>query len=260
MVASLRFAAAVTAGLAGALPLAAQRQVPSTWAITGARVIPVSGPALDKATIVIRDGVITAVGANVNVPGDARVVDGTGLTVYPGLIDAYGSLGQATPVAGAAGGGRGAGGGAAQATPSGAPNSNYPTGLQPEISILDELKAEPGAFDAAHAAGFTAALTGAPSGIFRGSSALIGLGGDDVSAMIIKSPVAQNIGFARGGGRGGYPGSLMGTFAALRQELLDAQHYRDVKTAYDKNPAARGVRTTTPRSKRCKLCCHASNR
>jgi hypothetical protein len=54
--------------------------------------------------------------------------------------------------------------------------------------------------------------------------------------MIVKAGVAQNIGFSRGaGGRGSYPGSLMGVFAALRQELLDAQHYHDVKAAYDRN-------------------------
>jgi imidazolonepropionase-like amidohydrolase len=237
MVASLRFAAAGTAGLVAAIPLAAQKQVPATYAITGARIVPVTGPVIEKGTIVIRDGVIAAVGASVHAPADARAIDGAGLTVYPGFIDAYTSLGQVTAAAGgnAPGGGRG---GAATATPApnGAPNSNYPAGLQPEIMVVGELKAVAGEFDAAHAAGFTTALTGAPAGIFRGQSALINLGGDDVSAMIVKSPVAQNIGFARGGGRGGYPGSLMGTFSALRQELLDAQHYRDVKAAYDRNP------------------------
>ncbi len=92
----------------------------------------------------------------------------------------------------------------------------------------------------------TTALTGVGNGIFRGQAALINLAGDSVSLMVIKSGVAQNIGFARGGrgggggGRGGYPGTLFGVFATLRQELLDAQHYRDVKTAYDKNP--RGMR------------------
>ena len=199
MVASLRFAAAAVASVALASPLIAQKQIPATYAITGARIVPVSGPVVAKGTIVIRDGLIAAVGATVTVPADARVIDGTGLTVYPGFIDGYGSLGQATPVAATtpAGGGRG---GAAAAAPAstGAPNSNYGVGLQPEVTVLDLLKIEAGGFDAAHGAGMTAALTAAGTGIFRGQSALITLGGDDVSAIVVKAPVAQNIGFARG--------------------------------------------------------------
>ena len=248
---SLRIAGAVLAGATCAVPAAAQRHVPGTYAITGARIVPVSGPAIEKGTIVIRDGVIAAVGAAVIAPADARIIDGTGLTVYPGLIDGYGSLGQGTGTTGAAAttaaGGRGGRGGTAGATTAAreaAPNSNHPVGLQPEISVVDELDVVAGEFDAAHAAGVTAALTGIPAGIFRGQSALINLDGDSVARMIVKTGVSQNIGFARGGGggggRGGYPGTLFGVFASLRQELFDAQHYRDVKAAYDKNP--RGMR------------------
>ena len=169
MISLLRFAGAIAAGTLLAAPLAAQRHVPDTYAITGAKIVPVSGPALEQGTIVIRDGVIAAVGANVAVPADARIIDGAGLTVYPGFIDAYSSLGQATPAgagaAAAAGrGGRGAAGATTAAAPSGAPNSNYPVGLQPEMQVVDALELEAGGFDAAHAAGVTAALTGAPDG------------------------------------------------------------------------------------------------
>jgi len=237
MVSSLRLAGAIVAGTVLTVPLAAQKNVPATYAITNARIVPLSGPAIEKGTIVIRGGVIAAVGATVPAPADARIVDGTGLTVYPGLIDAYGTLGQstaATPAAGiGAGGGRG---GAAATAAAPARLSNYGAGLQPELSVVDELAPTESAFDAAHAAGITTALTGNGNGIFRGQSAVINLIGDDASTVIVKAGVAQNIGFARGGGRGGYPGSLMGAFAALRQELLDAQHYRDVKAAYDKSP------------------------
>ena len=237
MVSSLRLAGAIVVGATFVVPLAAQKNAPATYAITNARIIPVSGPVIDKGTIVVRGGVIAAVGATVGAPADARLIDGSGLSIYPGLIDAYGTLGQvaaAAPVNG--GGGRGAGGGAAAAAP--ARLSNYGAGLQPELSVVDELAPTESGFDAAHAAGITTALTGVGAGIFRGQSAVINLIGDDASVMIVKAGVSQNIGFARGGGggRGGYPGSLMGVFAALRQELLDAQHYRDVKTAYDKNP------------------------
>jgi imidazolonepropionase-like amidohydrolase len=134
---SLRFAVVSAAGVVCAVPLAAQRNVPATYAITGARIVPVSGPAIDKGTIVIRDGMIAAVGPAVTAPVDARIIDGTGLTVYPGLIDAYGSLGQrtgATPAA-ATGGSRGGAVAATTAPREAAPNSSHPVGLQPEISI-----------------------------------------------------------------------------------------------------------------------------
>ena len=62
-------------------------QAPYSYAIQGARIVPVSGPAVDNGTIVVRDGIITAVGANGTVPAGAQLVPGKGLTVYPGLID-----------------------------------------------------------------------------------------------------------------------------------------------------------------------------
>src|SRR5690242_20966598 len=105
---------------------AQQRSGVDTYAITNARIITVSGATIDRGTVVVRDGLIAAVGANVNAPPDARVVDGTGLTVYPGLIDAYTNLAlpEAAPSPAAAGGGGGAVFFAAQARPSpSGPNS-----------------------------------------------------------------------------------------------------------------------------------------
>ncbi|MGQ0650039.1 MAG: amidohydrolase family protein [Gemmatimonadaceae bacterium] len=74
--------------LIAAPPLAAQ-----TIAITGARVHPVSGPMIENATVLIRDGRIAAVGASVTVPGDARRIDATGKWVTPGIFNATTSLG-----------------------------------------------------------------------------------------------------------------------------------------------------------------------
>ena len=243
MVATLRrTAAAATAIVLAVAPLAAQlaspRRIPATYAITNARLVPVSSPVIEKGTIVLRDGLIAAIGPTVAVPGDARVIDGTGLTVYPGLIDAYGSVGVPNaPAPGGGGGGRGGGGfGGPAATPArSAPNSNYPAGLQPELSVLDLLKADDEAFSGPTSAGITTALSGPGSGIFQGQSAIINLAGADVNAMVVKASVSQNIGFSPLRGAA-FPNSLMGVFAALRQQLLDAQHYRDVKAAYERNP------------------------
>src|ERR1700679_830672 len=87
----------------------AQDSPPPAMAIRNARIVTVSGPVIAKGTVVVRKGLIEAVGDNVTVPADAWVVEGDGLTVYPGLIDALTSVGipaLTTPAAG--GGGRGA--------------------------------------------------------------------------------------------------------------------------------------------------------
>ena len=61
------------------------------YAVVNCKVVPVSGPVLEKGTIVIRDGLIEAVGPadKISVPEDAEVIDGQGLTAYPGLLDAH---------------------------------------------------------------------------------------------------------------------------------------------------------------------------
>ena len=56
-------------------------------AIRNAKIVTVGGPELSKGTVVIRNGLIEAVGENVQAPADAAVVEGEGLTVYPGLVD-----------------------------------------------------------------------------------------------------------------------------------------------------------------------------
>ena len=111
----------------GQLGVQRQRNAPSVYAITNARIITVSGAPIERGTVVVRDGVIAAVGAAAQPPGDARVIDGTGLTVYPGIIDANSTVGIG-PIAAAADAGRGGRGGGAgggrgagpqqQATPS----------------------------------------------------------------------------------------------------------------------------------------------
>jgi imidazolonepropionase-like amidohydrolase len=242
-----RVSAALAAVAISAPPLCAQRYAPSTYAITNAKLVPVSSPVIPKGTIVIRDGLIAAIGANVAIPADARVIDGTGLTVYPGLFDAYGSIGlpSAAPAGGAAGGGgRGGAAAAPQTTGVGRPASGLtfddPRGVNPEVSAADAVVLNEDALDGPRSGGITTALSAPNSGVFQGQSALIDLGGATAAAMIVKPNIAQHVSFGGGGrgggGGGGYPGSLMGIFAVLRQNLMDAQRYHDMKAAYEKNP------------------------
>src|SRR5580700_10219391 len=83
---------------------------PRYFAITNARIVPVSGPAIEGGTVVIAKGLIQAVGTSVTIPPEAWVIDGKGLTVYPGLIDAGTNIGlqQESAAPSPAGGGRGA--------------------------------------------------------------------------------------------------------------------------------------------------------
>ena len=71
--------------------------VPHVYAITGARIVTAAGAALPSGIVVLRNGVIEAVGASMPVPADAVVIDGKGATVYPGLIDMGSSVGVTVP-------------------------------------------------------------------------------------------------------------------------------------------------------------------
>jgi imidazolonepropionase-like amidohydrolase len=223
-------------------PLNAQRSAIDTYAITNARIVTVSGPVIERGTVVIRNGLIVAAGANVNAPSDARVIDGAGLTVYPGLIDSYTNLALPDAAPSPAPGG---GPGAffivqqPQARPASGPNSTQPAGLQPEVMVEDVIRPGGNEIESWRSAGVTAALTSPRSGIWMGQSALINLSGETPQQMIVRSPVAMHVGFTPLR-TGGYPGSLMGVFSTLRQMMLDAQRYRDSMEIYERNP--RGTR------------------
>lgn len=216
------------------------------YAITGARIFPVSGPVIERGTVVIRNGLIAAVGASVTAPADARVIDGTGLTIYPGLIDANTTLGipqpspsSPTPLVTVTGRAGGAGPPAATlASAAFSPNMAQP-GLQPETLAVDLIQPGAANLDAARSAGITAALVAPREGIFVGQSAFINLAGETSQQMIVRSPVALHIGFTPLR-TGSYPGSLMGVFSALRQMLLDAGRLREANQIYARNP--RGLR------------------
>ncbi len=202
-----------------------------SYAIKAGTVVTVTGATIKNGVIVVRNGLITAVGADIPIPGDARVIDAPTMTVYPGLFDSYTSYGirpAATPSP------QPAGADPMQAfiAQMTAPPSSV--GLLPEVTVVDQLQINETTFEQQRAAGITTALTGPRAGVFQGQSALINLGAESAEKLILKSPFSLNVGFSVA--RGGYPGSLMGVFAFLRQSLLDAQHYRDEWARYNKSP------------------------
>ncbi len=218
----LRFSVAIFAFLSFSIFVQAQT---GTYAITNAEIVTVSGPNLSNATIVIRDGLIESVGANVKVPADAKVFDGKGLTVYPGFFDTNTELGipkAAPPTPG-------------QNTTSSQSNSIYPPELRAEEKAADKLKAGEAQFKMQRDNGFTTVLTVSDEGIFRGQSAVVNLAGESVAEMIVRPTFAQHVTFRTAGG-GVFPTSLMGTFAALRQMFFDAKRLDEIQKMYEKDP------------------------
>ncbi len=231
------------------LPMGAMlAETPSVIAIHNARVIPVSGPALARATVVMRNGLIEAVGADLAVPADAWVIEGDGLTVYPGLIDALSTFGipEAAP---AAPGGGGRGGLPAQQQPAAVQAASAaaasPPARGPEdrpsttswLRAADLVRPSDRRIDSARAAGFTTAVTFPPRGIFAGQGAIVNLAGEKGGDMVVSDSVGQFVTFATSGGfGGGFPNSLMGVIAYVRQVYLDAEHYRLAKQFYAAHP------------------------
>ncbi len=200
-----------------ALPGSSAAQQADTHAVVGARVLTVSGAAYERATVVVRDGLIAAVGPDVSPPPGARVLDGTGLVVTPGLVDALSAVGLPAPSRGA---GREAG-----AAPAAAP-------LAPQALALDRVRVA----DVAKArdAGITTALVVPRDGVLPGQSAVLNLAGDRPESMVLRQPAALHLHMASLSRQ--YPGSIMGTMAYVRQALADAAREREAWAAWDRAP------------------------
>ena len=179
---------------------------PVAYAIKGAKVVPVSGEPIEAGTVVVRDGVIVAVGPvdRVEVPYDAEVIEGKGLIVYPGFIDLYTTSGQAAgAVKSLTGEGRTVNYAdfALPRTP--ADNRN---GITPEYEVSRAL--DMGALsEERRKLGFTDVLVAPGGAIATGQSALVGTSGLPRRESVLKAPVALHIALrSPGGGFGGDDG------------------------------------------------------
>ncbi len=209
---------------------------PTAIAIHNARVVPVSGPVLARATVVVRNGLIEAVGPDAAIPADAWVIEGDGLTVYPGLIDALSTLGLAEAAPPTGGGGRGAAPTAAPASPPARGPEDRPSTTS-WLKASDLVKPTDRRLESARAAGFTTAVTFPSHGLFAGQGAIVNLAGDTPGRMIVSDSAGQYVTFATSGGfGGGYPNSIMGVMAYIRQVYLDAEHYKLAKQFYTEHP------------------------
>ncbi len=175
---------------------------PAAYAIKGAKVVPVSGEPIEAGTVVVRDGVITAVGPvdRVEVPYDAEVIEGKGLTVYPGFIDLYTTSGQdATATKSLTGAGRTVNY-ADFALPRTPPDNR--NGITPEYEVANALDMSTLA-EERRKLGFTDVLVAPGGSIATGQSALVDTSGLPRRESILKAPVALHIALRSTGGFGG---------------------------------------------------------
>jgi imidazolonepropionase-like amidohydrolase len=217
-------AAAIVAAASVTPRLAAQE---GPWALTNVRIQTVSRGVIERGTVLIRNGLIEAVGPSITVPPDARVIDLTGRTVTPGILDLTSSLGLPAAPAPTGGGG---GGGGAQAAQSAGPRP----GTQPERSALAELRIPPAEIRPLREAGITAVLIAPARGLFRGRSALVPLRDSAGPSNAVRGTVAAHFGYQ--GIPGDYPGTLLGVIAHQRQQLYDAQRHGLLLDRWRQNP------------------------
>lgn len=216
-------------------PRPALAATPRVHAIVGARLVVAPGRVIERGTIVMRDGVIVAAGANVAVPADARVWPGDSLTVYPGLIDAFVLPAEPGGAPAAAGPGARPRQGMDTAEPSRGATS--PTSVvRAEYRTIENLALGAEQLEALRGAGFTAAQVAPRAGVVRGTSAVVGLGAGPVGGNALVADANQVV--ALQPQRQGYPASLMGVIAVIRQAFLDAKWYRDASAAYARTPGA----------------------
>ena len=207
---------------------AAQGGEPRSFAIRGAKVVPVSGAPLENAMVVISRGVITAVGSNLTIPPDAWVIEGKGLTVYPGLVDAFTDVGVAAAPPSA-------GGGEANAKPPISKGPEDRPATTPWRNAADEINLGDARIESWRSAGFTTTVSAPKSGMFPGQAAVLNLAGERSGNLVVKEPVAVPVSLQAAGGFRSYPGSLMGAIAYVRQVWLDTNWSTQAEAMYGKN-------------------------
>jgi imidazolonepropionase-like amidohydrolase len=202
------------------------------FAIRNARIVTVSGADIENGTVVIRDGKIEAVGTSVNVPAGAQSIDGRGLSVYPGMIDAGTNMGLVEVPQGA----------------NGTVDTSEVGDLNPNAKAIIAVNPHSAHIAVTRVEGITNTLTAPTGGLISGQAALINLLGTAPKEMAVVPQFALVINYPRvgfgGGGFGGFqaPVNLSETLTAnerqverIRKMLRDAEAYGRSMDAYEKD-------------------------
>lgn len=200
-----------------------------TFAIVGARIVTVTGPVIENGTVVISNGKITAVGRGVSIPSGATRINGRGLSVYPGMIDAGTSLGLSEIPQGAAG--------TVDIAEVGDfnPNAKAITAIHPHSTHVNVTRIN----------GVTTVMSSPTGGVISGQSAVVNLWGATQKDMALVPEFGLVINFPRvttGGGFGQQPVDFNEAVRRRDQRLEDlkklfseAAAYRKVQDAYAKD-------------------------
>ena len=160
-------------------------------AITNAKIFPVARPPIERGTIVMRDGIIESVGANVSVPAGAQVIDAAGGEVYPGFIDTRSTLGLSDPGAG------------------GFSDADEILDFNPQLRAHVAFHNDSDAIPVARANGVTTIALTPGGGILGGQIAVMDLDGWTWEESTVAPSIGVSFQFPRigGSGRGGGPGA-----------------------------------------------------
>lgn len=202
--------------------------------IRNATLVPVTSPRIERGTIILRNGRIEALGTNVAAPSDATIVDGTGLFVYPGLIDAGTNLGL-TEIGSVPGG----------------VDTREIGDFNPQNVILTAVNPHSELIPVTRVDGVTTAITNAEGGLVSGAAALIDLAGWTPSEMAVVPRVAMVVHFpsAAPQGFGGFGGGGQQRSAAERREAMNRQvrqlyqFFEDAKAYADVHARATGLKS-----------------
>lgn len=212
--------------LASLALVAATAASAQTVAITNAKIYPVSGPVIERGTVVLRDGKIVAVGADVSAPAGAQVIDGTGKVVTPGLFNGATQLGIQEI-------------GAVASTREGfaVGKDHIAAGFQ----VADGLNPESVLIPAARDGGVTTTMIYPNGGLVAGQAAVVHLVDGNAPDMIMRTPVGMvaTMGEARAVGAG----SRGEVIERLRELFEDTRAFMQHRADYERNQTRSYVAT-----------------
>ena len=192
-----------------------RRNTPAVYALKDVRIVLAPGEVLEHGVLVVRDGVISAIGTKVSIPADARIWSRPGRTLYPGLIDGFSEVAISI-------------GDRRQGT------HHWNTLIHPEIRVADRYQPDQKLNATLRAQGITTRLVAPAQGILKGRSVLVATGDAIGPSSILEPEVALHarLTVPRGRDRNTYPNSPMGAVALARQTMLDAGWYKQAWAAF----------------------------
>ena len=199
--------------------------VTRTYAITNIHITQAPGKIIENGTIIIKDGLIHAVGNNIVIPGDAAIVKGDSMYAYAGFIDGMSHIGLKKPKQ--------------MEKPKNVSVANPPNdyaGIQPERQILDQLNIESSTIKSMRKQGFTISHTVPHGRMLPGSGSLILLADKShMDEMILKSNTSLYTQFK--GAPRVYPSNVLGMMAKWRQLYRNATYAKQNALLAAQNPA-----------------------